>query len=135
MNQSQTSLVNPSNPHIPYSYWFILSIDLVSVTFYTIPTSIYFSKKKFIVFYVLCKKRTYSTCTSSVLCTNLGKRRTRQTQSRGLQLCYLEVCQRHDANRYPIRFGLMLRATYLSPGDCYQVTRSSVTESTCQATS
>ena len=34
--------------------WFILSIDLVSVTFYTIPTSIYFFREK--VFKILVGK-------------------------------------------------------------------------------
>ena len=33
-----------------YGFWFILSIDLVSVTFYTIPTYVSFSKKKFLKF-------------------------------------------------------------------------------------
>ena len=56
--------MNPSN-HIPYILhltwlkrftndvwlWFILSIDVVSVTVYTIPTSISFFKKKFLKFY------------------------------------------------------------------------------------
>ena len=55
MNQSQTSLVNPYNPlnvHVGGGglerftndvwLWFMLCIDLVSVTFYTIPTYISF---------------------------------------------------------------------------------------------
>ena len=59
MNQSQTSLVNPSN-HIPHilhlvgwkdsimmSGFGLYYLNLVSVTFYTIPTSISFFRQIF----------------------------------------------------------------------------------------
>ena len=67
MNQSQTSLVNPSTTlkvkcrkcvseefNNDVWLWFILSINLVSITFYTIPTSISFFRE---IFYVrVCGK-------------------------------------------------------------------------------
>ena len=60
MNQSQISLVNPSNPlniecrecgqkdSLMMSGFGSYYLNLVSITFYTIPTSIFFQRKSFL---------------------------------------------------------------------------------------